>query len=361
LISHPALYGWNWSYALHTGNGGPIPPQSQTALAHDPDVASWTPVGEIALVHIDALSVPALTGQPNAPLTPPILSGHSLDAPDEVILGTATLAQLHKHVGDTVTVSYGLPKDAPLWVAPTRVRIVGTATLPTIGGVFGDQHTSMSSGAMFTDVPGAVALTEATKANEGKLYGPGMIWVQLKHGIAPAAGLATLQRIANQANANQAMIDSDWNMTVYPVQRPAEIVNYRSMGNTPALLAAALAIAAVIALALTLATSVRRRRRDLALLKTLGFTHRQLITTVAAQATVVAIIGTIIGIPIGIALGRQLWILFAHEISAVPQPAVPALTITLVAVGALVLANLIAAIPGLQAAHTQTAVLLHAE
>ena len=157
------------------------------------------------------------------------------------------------------------------------------------------------------------------------------------------------------------MIDSDWYMTVLPVQHPAEIVNYRSMGNTPALLAATLALGAIVALALTLAASVRRRRRDLALLKTLGFTHRQLVATVAAQASVAAIIGIIIGIPIGIMLGRQLWILFAREISAVPQPTIPTPTIVLVALGALVLANLVAAIPGLQAARTRTALLLHAE
>jgi len=43
------------------------------------------------------------------------------------------------------------------------------------------------------------------------------------------------------------------------------------MGETPAILASALAAGAIVALGLTLATSVRRRRRDLALLKTLGF------------------------------------------------------------------------------------------
>ena len=60
------------------------------------------------------------------------------------------------------------------------------------------------------------------------------------------------------------------------VQRPAEIVNYRSMGATPAILGAALAVGAISALVLTLTSSVRRRRRDLALLKALGFTRRQL-------------------------------------------------------------------------------------
>ena len=41
--------------------------------------------------------------------------------------------RLHKHVGDTVTLSYGSPADAPAYVPPSRLRVVGTATLPAVG------------------------------------------------------------------------------------------------------------------------------------------------------------------------------------------------------------------------------------
>ncbi|HEY5026110.1 MAG TPA: FtsX-like permease family protein [Acidimicrobiales bacterium] len=130
---------------------------------------------------------------------------------------------------------------------------------------------------------------------------------------------------------------------------------------TPATLAAGLAAGAVVALGLTLTASVRRRRRDLALLKTLGFTPRQVATAVAWQASVAASIGIIIGVPAGIALGRWLWTLFARAIYAVPQPSVPVLEIVLVGLGALVLANVVAAIPGRIAARTSTAFVLRAE
>ena len=119
---------------------------------------------------------------------------------------------------------------------------------------------------------------------------------------------------------------------VLGVQHPAEIVNYQSTGATPVILAAGLAVGAIVALALTLIASVRRRRRDLALLKTLGFTARQLAATIAWQASVIAAIAAIIGVPVGIAAGRQLWIFFARNINAVPQPTVPA-SLILVAVG----------------------------
>jgi ABC-type lipoprotein release transport system permease subunit len=143
--------------------------------------------------------------------------------------------------------------------------------------------------------------------------------------------------------------------------RPAEIVNYRTMGTTPAILGGGLALGAVVALALTLVASVRRRRRELALLKTLGFVRRQLASAVAWQSSIAVAIGVVIGVPIGIVLGRVLWNLFAHEIDAVPVPSVPGLVIVLIVVGALALANVVAAIPGRMAAGTSTALVLREE
>ncbi len=145
------------------------------------------------------------------------------------------------------------------------------------------------------------------------------------------------------------------------VERPAQILNYGSLGTTPLFLGAALAAGAAGALAITLVTSVRRRRHDLAILKTLGFTRSQLATAVAVQASVAAVIGCAVGIPAGIALGRVLWDLFAGEISAVPYPTVPAGTIVVVGVVAIVLAVAVATIPGRIAARTSTSQLLHAE
>jgi ABC-type lipoprotein release transport system permease subunit len=82
---------------------------------------------------------------------------------------------------------------------------------------------------------------------------------------------------------------------------------------------------------------------------------------VAWQATIDAVIGLVVGIPVGIALGRWLWVLFAHEIYAVPLATVPVLALVYVGLGALVLVNLVAALPGRYAARTPTALVLRAE
>ena len=119
------------------------------------------------------------------------------------------------------------------------------------------------------------------------------------------------------------------------MQRPAEIVNYRSMGAAPVILAVLLAAGAVVALAVTVATAARRRARDFALLRTLGSSGRQVVTAVIWQAGVCVAAGTLIGLPLGIAAGRFLWSRFAGQLYVVPHPAVPAGPIAAVGLGAL--------------------------
>jgi hypothetical protein len=131
--------------------------------------------------------------------------------------------------------------------------------------------------------------------------------------------------------------------------------------HCPTVFGGALGAGAVVALGLTLIASVRRRRRELAVLKTLGFTGRQLASVVAWQSSVAVGIGVVVGVPLGIIVGRILWDLFATEIHAVPAPSVPALSVVLICVGALVLANIVAAIPGRVTERTSTALLLSAE
>src|SRR5207237_3410770 len=163
-----------------------------------------------------------------------------------------------------------------------------------------------------------------TASNSGN-SGPNALFVRLRPGANRAASLRSLNQVAAALNS-----PTMGPVSVLSVQRPAEIVNYRSMGTTPALLGAALAAGAVVALGLTLIASVRRRRRDLALLKTLGLTRRQLAAVVAWQSSVAVAIGMVVGIPLGVILGRGLWDVFAGELHAVARPSVPTFSIVLV-------------------------------
>ena len=361
LVSRPSLYGWDWDYAVNPTNS--VPPQTRALLDHDPAVAAWAGF-DSANAQLDSQNVPILLGDARAKLSPPILSGHALEGPNQVVLGAATLARLHKHVGDSVVVSYGAPQDAPVYVPPTRLRIVGTATMPAVGfpSIIAD-HVSMGTGALIPLSIEPPAFQEALRNPDPTLDGPSLAFVRLRTGVSRSARLAAVRRIKD---VTQKAWAADPNavgntVSVLTVRHPAEIVNYRSTGATPAILALGLAAGAVVALGLTLTASVRRRGRDLALLKTLGFTQRQLAAAVAWQASVAAVIGIAVGVRLGVAIGRQLWILFARNIYAVPAPTVPVLSAILVGVGALVFANVVAALPGRIAARTPTAVVLRTE
>ena len=274
-----------------------------------------------------------------------MLSGQALASPSQVVLGPATLAALHVHLGDTVAAQVD-GRRLPL-------RVVGTATLPTIGGS-GQPNLAMGSGAVM-----ATSLFSATDLNQqgSPVAGPMAAFIVVKHGVSHATALRSLDHITAALNRSP---DGPVGGVVSAL-RPAEIANYRSVGATPALLAGVLAAGAIGALGLTLVASVRQRRRQFALLKALGFTQRQLAASVAWQSSVAAVVGVLAGVPIGIALGRWLWTLFADGISAVPHPTVPIAGIVAVTIGAVAFANLVSLIPARIASRTRTSLLLRAE
>jgi hypothetical protein len=360
LVTRPALYGWNWNYALQSVNG--VPPSAISALQRDPDVASWSTFND-ANFQIDGQTVPALIGPGRQSVGPPILSGHGLSGAHQVVLGASTLALLHTGIGSTVEISFGSPNTAPLYLPPQRATVVGTATFPAIAGssTFA-VHTSMGTGALVASGDLPSSFYTATESPDPVVNGPSLVFVRLRSGVDPVAGKRDMQRltaIADHEFSQDPNTVGD-NVIVLSVQRPAEIVNYQSTGSTPEVLAGGLGAGAAVALAMALVSTVRRRRPDLAMLKTLGFTGRQLAASLAAQATVTAVVGIVVGLPLGVVVGRQLWILFARDINAVPHPAVPA-SIALVAVGALVLAVAVAVIPARTAASTPAAVALRQE
>jgi FtsX-like permease family len=358
LVSHPRLYGWNFSFALYGVQGwGPVPARwIGPLLASDASVRGSTGVYFVT-VQVDGQTVGGMLVPTHPKVPPELLSGHGLDQASQIVLGPATLAQLHKRIGDTVTVASGN--------FHIRLRIVGTASMPTIGTVL-SIHPTMSTGAIIS----TAVLGRKGFGGWGSLSGPNAVFIRLRPGISAAAGLRSLRRINAELNQRLASpqvvaasggLSQAFSVELLPPQRPAEIVNYRSMGTMPAILSGGLAAGAVAALGLTLVTSVRRRRRDFALLKTLGFTRGQLAGAIAWQSTVIVTVGLAVGVPLGITAGRWLWLLFARQLAAVPDPVIPAASVALACLAALILANLVAALPGQAAARTRAALVLRSE
>jgi FtsX-like permease family len=322
LLDTPRLYGQTWDFETSWG-GPPIEAATLRRVSGDP-AFSDVGVGTVGPVEIDGQAVGAravddLKGSP----APTVLDGRAPRAPGEVLLGTKTIDALHLRIGDLVTVRGA--------AGAVRLRVVGRGVLPS---------------------------TKWNKLGEGAAFS----FRDLKR-IQPEATASMLQaRIARGADRDAALrrlalIFDGPSMAV----RPSDVGDFGGVEALPLLIIAVFAGAAAAALAHALVTSVRRRRRELAILKTLGFTRGQVVATVAWQATTVAATGLLVGLPLGLGVGRFAWNVFASDLGVVPEAVMPIGLTALVVPATIVLANLIAALPAQAAARTRPALVLRAE
>jgi putative ABC transport system permease protein len=131
--------------------------------------------------------------------------------------------------------------------------------------------------------------------------------------------------------------------------------------SLPLLLGICLGLLALLTIAHLLITSVRRRQRDLAILRTIGFTHRQVRQAVAWQASTLTAAALAIGVPLGIAGGRTAWLLFAQELGTRQVLDAPFLPLVVLVPIALALAVAVAAPSAESTARARLAGVLRSE
>jgi len=354
LVTHPVRYGWDWTLLMDTDGGyGSWPPaQMEKLVSGQPGVIGWSTFA-FTQVPIDNTEVPVLgLTRYQGSVQPPTTSGHPLSGPLQVELGTVTLRALGKHVGETVIAGSGQHR--------RTLRIVGTVTLPSIGLGEAD-HVSLGRGAMLDEstllalqgLSSGLTTQEEQQITVADPAFPSAVAIDL----APGTSLRPL--VARIGGAGPG--DDPGGTYEQPRVLGAAIVNASQMGGQPLALALALAAAAVLSLAVALLASVRQRRRQLALLKALGLTRRQVRETVAWQASIILLVAAVVGIPLGIVAGRWAWAGFAGSLGVVPVTVIPGIAL-LTGLAALMLAgNLLAVAPASVAARTRPAAVLRSE
>jgi hypothetical protein len=103
---------------------------------------------------------------------------------------------------------------------------------------------------------------------------------------------------------------------------------------------------------------VRNHRRDLAVLKVVGFRPRDVASTVAWQVNSTAVAVLFVSLPAGLLAGRAAWTAFAGRLGVPVHVVAPGVGLAVVAVGTLLVADVIAVLPAVMARRTRPAVVL---
>jgi ABC-type antimicrobial peptide transport system permease subunit len=344
LVDTPNLYGQDWQQQLDLQFGGAHGSLLSHILARQKGLASYAE-GDYGQVTIDGHILPAIGLEPvHGREFVTLLAGHAPVGRNEIALGAQTLDSLHLTVGQQIPVlANGVSRP---------MRITGTAVFASFGRG-GFESTDLGNGAVVT----APVLSQPIPSSGciGRLTCYNFVLMRYRPGTdLPAAGVR-LSRVllAHHCPPGSCLVVSD--------QRPNDIRNYAGVRDTPLLLSAALTLLAVGTMVHVLVTGVRRRRRDLAVLKALGLVRRQVLGVVEWQAAALAAVALLFGVPLGILAGRWSWAIFAGSAGVSPAATVPVLLVLATIPVTVALGVLIAAWPGRTAARVRPAVALRSE
>ena len=331
LTRTPESFGAPWDVSVMdiSGDAAGTFEDFTSTLAHHPAVeAAAGIVGTDVEVGDEIFWVQAFRPIDNvAGIAPVITAGREPGAVDEIALGSITMSNLGVEIGDSVVVQSTVSGRAPSTMTVVGTTIVNDTyeTSPGRGGVVALEWLDANSPETFPD-PYVVQLDERA-----------------------------------DVSAFKADVESQLPAVVNTPAPHRAIRNVERIASLPFLLAILVGVLAMASLAHALTLSIRRSRDQLAVWKSIGFTGGQVRSAVAWHASTLAIAATLIGVPIGVVLGRVGWRVVANQIGVASNPVTPLVGMTLAALAALAIANLIAAYPGWRAAQLPTAQALRAE
>ena len=308
LVAQPAASGWNWTLAPNVRD------EQAQAVIDAPDV---TDAGRLQFSQIvaggtrmTAVSVGALKGTPSLA----VVRGRMPVAAREAALGPKTSDELGVGIGDQVAV-----------VGPDgsqhELVVVGEVLLPTFDENAFNEGIAMAPDFHQTMIP----------IDEG--FGRGI--VAFEPGVTLDEAAARMEELA----------PGSMSIYAYPTP-PPDVANLEAVQFLPRLLGLFLSILALAAVGHALATSTRRRRHDLGIVRSLGFVSRDLRRTLDTQSMTLVAGGLLVGIPIGIAVGRIAWKVVADGIGVRADATAAAGVLAAVIAAALVASLLLAVAPG---------------
>jgi ABC-type lipoprotein release transport system permease subunit len=351
LQSSASLVGWNWDvivpYPDAEADPDDVRARVRDALDEHPDVAEyaggimWPPLPQGRQVaagpdRTELGGFGAFDGA--APFGPSVIRGRKPSAADEILLGAETLSELGVKIGDEIDV-FGQDGtwDEPGAETRTRMRIVGTGVIP---------NSERIGRGMSVTVDGAALLND--QAREEAFF------VRVHSGTDPATLVDAVRRNFPEVPAESIELYGGEN-TVDPA------LNLDQISAVPGLFAGLIGVMAAAVMVHVLSAATRARRRDLGVLRVLGFSRAQAMRAVVYQAVIYAAIALAIAIPVGIAFGRFAWHAYARNLYVVPESVTSLTTVAAVAAVTLAITVLVALPPGWLAARVRPAAALRVE
>jgi ABC-type lipoprotein release transport system permease subunit len=335
-LRHPEVAGVAWDATVaptqsHVSVQGVDPSIVDEVLAQ-PGLAATATIGRV-VVQIGDVGVPAFTvidRGTGAHLRLVTLSGRAPQTDDEIELGPSTARDLDAHIGSTITLADGRP-----------ATVVGLGLFPT------DVHAQFDEGAWVSNDRWFDLLGTQDPDTEGAEF-------------AIAIRFSDRSHLNEQTMALWQALDGQVD-DVAPAELPMELTNLHNIRRLPTVLAIFLTVLGVVAVGHALFSSVRRRRKDFAIMRSLGITRPGTRLILAAQGSVVAIVGLIGGVPLGLIAGRSGWQAITDRVPLTFRSPITFFALVLVVPVAIVTANALSVLPGRRAARLDPAIVLRSE
>jgi hypothetical protein len=329
-VDDPSRSGIVWDMAVAAD--GQVPPEVVARINDRPDVAASTEALWARAIRVDGVPTPvwgirALKGR----MRMIVIEGRLPRTTSEIAFAPETMKKLGVSIGDDVA------------VGPDRGRpttIVGRVLVPA------SSHTDYDEGGLMSRAGVQRAFPKGVSAQFAE------DWVLVR-----ARSSAEVPRLRSELTqlANRQELFAE------PAKLPDAVDSLGQLRSLPFALAIFFGLLAIATVAHALVTTVRRRRVDLAVLRSLGFTRRDSRVAIAWQATLIAIVGLVIGVPLGIFTGRILWRQLAESFPVVYVPPLALVAVLLVVPVAIAVANLVAAGPAHAATRIRPARVLRSE
>jgi hypothetical protein len=320
-VTSPQRSGVVWDFVLASGEGT-VAPRDMTAVSRDADVAATLDAIWARALPVNGVPTPTFgTKLLKGNLALVVLSGRAPRTPNEIAFAPTTMRALHLHIGDEATVGQ----------ISGHVHVVGEALVPATS------HTDYDQSAWMTQDGLSAALPPPNQLGPDDIQDYLLVRWHPNVQVAPAQ-----HRLSALGGGNT--------YNTAPATRPTAVIDLGRLRSLPLSLGIFFALLAAATVAHALVTTVRRRRRDLAVIRALGFTRNQSRVAIGWQATLLTIAGLVIGLPLGIAFGRLAWRALADSFPLVYAPPFAIVAVLLAVPTAVAVANALAAGP----AHTAT-------